>query len=165
MTCADALEAIEAIAAGDLALDGEIAAHVAGCRSCAAALDLATRIERALVALPAASAPPRFTQEVAAAVRRERWRSEERVDRAFNVTIAAGLGLVGAALVSLFYVGSLAQMVLAVADTLARAAQEPPAWQPSGSLPILWMMAAAAAMAVGVWWWLERSPRFDDESV
>jgi anti-sigma factor RsiW len=156
MTCADALDLVEAVAAGDLTLQGELAAHVAGCHGCTAALDAATRIEKALAAFSASPAPARFTQEVLVAVRRERWRSEERVDRVFNLTMGAGIAVVAVALVSLLNLGGLAQILLGAVETLSTVPR-PPVVRAS-SFPIVWLSIGLATMAFVVWWWVERGP-------
>ncbi len=163
MTCADAEDLIEAVAAGETPPAGELAAHLADCRRCAAALATASRIERALVALPAPSAPVRFAQDVLAAIRRERWRSEERVDRVFNVTIAAAIVVVAAALVSLLNLGSLAQMLIAAAEKMSAIPQRPPAWPPPAPLPVLSLAVVLVTMAVGVWWWAERRSPYEGD--
>jgi hypothetical protein len=156
MTCAEAADLIEAVAAGDTLPDGELAVHLSGCQACAAALDAAIRIERALAARPAPAAPHGFAAQALAAIRRERWRSEERVDRAFNVTIVAALVVVTVAIVSLFNLGSLAQMALVAIDTLSQIPRQSPGWQGAPPLPTLGLSMAAATLALGVWWWAER---------
>src|SRR5215471_8384849 len=133
MTCAQADELIDAVASGDVVPDAVFAAHIAGCRACAAALQVARGIERALSAAPAMAAPVRFSEDVLARIRRERWRFEERVDRAFNLTIAAGVALVVVALVSLLNLGSLAQMLLVAGETLSHISHETPPWAASGT--------------------------------
>ena len=69
MTCADLTDMIEPWAAGEFEPPAEAAAHVAGCRSCAAQLALAREIEAALAAPHVA--PPQFTANVLRAVRQE----------------------------------------------------------------------------------------------
>src|SRR5262245_31553209 len=101
MTCRDALHLVEAIAAGDLELDDAVRAHFESCPGCASALAAARRIELALQARSAPTAPPRFTSSVLARIRNDRWRSEQRVDRIFNLAIVAA---------SLFVIAGLAAM-------------------------------------------------------
>jgi hypothetical protein len=158
MTCAEVKELVEAIAAGDVPLEGALAAHVAACPDCAAALESATRIERALAAMPMPAVPARFVQAVLEAVRRERWLYEQRVDRAFNLTIAAGVGLVVIALVTLFNAGSVAQFLMLALDTLSDVSQQPPGWPASvgASRAVLWLTTLMVATGVSVWWWAER---------
>jgi hypothetical protein len=163
MTCADAQDLIEMVAAGEAAPDGPLALHLAGCRTCAAALDVASRIERALITRGAPPAPAGFAQRVVATIRRERWRSEERMDRAFNLTIAVAIAAVGVALVSLFNVGSLAQMLLAAVDTISRIPQQPSGLSGAAPLPVLGLTAAVATMALVVWWWAERRSDYEQK--
>ncbi len=87
MTCSDALHLVEAIAAGDLEVDETVRTHFETCPRCASALASARRLEVALQARPKPQAPARFTQAVLGRIRQERWRSEQRVDRVFNVAI------------------------------------------------------------------------------
>src|SRR5437763_9475113 len=88
MFCDEALDSVEAIAAGELAPDGRIAEHLASCPNCAAALDSARALERMLRVRPVPKAPPQFTVKTVARVRRARWRSEQFLDVGFNVAIA-----------------------------------------------------------------------------
>ncbi len=163
MTCAGAADLIEAVAAGDAAIDGELAAHLSGCPACAAALDTATQIERMLAARPAPAAPSGFTQQALAAIRRERWQLEERVDRAFNVTMVAALVVVAVALVSLLNVGSLAQIVLVAVGSIAEIPRQSSGWQGAPPLPALGLTAAVATLALGVWRWAEHRPGREPE--
>jgi anti-sigma factor RsiW len=155
MTCADAVDLIEAVAAGDLTPDAELTAHLAGCPACAAALGAAVRLERTLAARPAPAAPSGFAQRTMAAVRRERWQSEERVDRMFNVTIAGAIVVVILAVVSFFNLGSLAQLALVAVDTLSEVPRQSPGWQGGAPLPVAGLTMAVATLALGVWWWAE----------
>src|SRR4051812_20720979 len=100
MTCRDVLDRVEAVAAGDEPASAEFRAHLEGCISCAAARAEARRIEGMLAARPAPPAPARFTAAVTSHIRQVRWRSEQYVDRMFNIalllgalTIAAGGGV------------------------------------------------------------------------
>ena len=89
MFCDEALDAVEAIAAGDLTPDGRVAEHLTSCPNCAAALDGARQLERSLRARPAPAPPPQFTSRTLARVRRARWRSDQFLDVGFNVAIVA----------------------------------------------------------------------------
>jgi hypothetical protein len=153
MTCSEARELIDPIASGDLESD-PFRIHVAGCPACAGALAQAERIERALAALPAFPPPPRFSQAVRARVRRERWRYEERVDRAFNLTIAVGLVAVAAAVLGLLNITSLARMLFVAVETVTEATRQPA--PQAGSLVTVGLPALLIAVAVAVWWWAER---------
>src|SRR5436190_20101063 len=90
LTCRETDELMEAVAAGDQPADAAFVAHVQTCVRCAAELASARRIEDVLAARPTAAAPPRFAAAVASRIRREYWRSEQQVDRVFNLAVAAG---------------------------------------------------------------------------
>ena len=155
MFCDEALEAVEAIAAGDLTPDGRVAEHLESCPNCAAALVDAQRLERSLRARPAPSAPPQFTSRTLARVRRARWRSDQFLDVGFNVAIIAlvvalvggvwmlvhrsGLDAVSSDAVNLMGSG-LAAFIRRVAP----------------SLPLYAGAAALVVSALGLWWWAER---------
>src|SRR5206468_7798869 len=83
----ESLDAVEAIAAGELKPEGRIATHLETCPNCAAALASARRLEQLLQARPVQTAPPQFTARTMAALRRRRWRSEQFVDVGFNVAL------------------------------------------------------------------------------
>src|SRR6185295_6607356 len=89
MFCDEALDTVEAIAAGELTADGRVAAHLASCPNCALALDSARQLERSLRQRPVPSPPAQFTTRTLARVRRARWRSDQFLDLAFNVAISA----------------------------------------------------------------------------
>src|SRR5690242_21754421 len=89
MFCDEALDAVEAIAAGDVTPDGRIADHLSSCPNCAAALVDAQRLERSLRARPVPSPPPQFTSRTLARVRRARWRRDQFLDVGFNAAIIA----------------------------------------------------------------------------
>jgi predicted anti-sigma-YlaC factor YlaD len=155
MFCDEALDAVEAIAAGDLTPDGRIAEHLASCANCAGALDDARHLERSLRARPAPAAPPQFTSRTLARVRRARWRSDQFLDVGFNVAIISlvvalfggvwmlvhrsGLDAVSSDAANLFGTGFVA-MVRRVAP----------------SLPLYAGAAVLLASALGLWWWAER---------
>jgi predicted anti-sigma-YlaC factor YlaD len=155
MFCDEALDAVEAIAAGDLTPDGRIAEHLSSCPNCAAALVDAQRLERSLRARPAPAAPPQFTSRTLARVRRARWRSDQFLDLGFNVAIVAlvvalfggvwmlvhrsGLDNVSSDAVNLMGTGLVA-FIRRVAP----------------SLPLYAGAAALLVSALGLWWWAER---------
>ena len=89
MFCDEALDAVEAIASNDLAPDGRVAAHLATCPNCAAALVSARALEQLLQRRAAPSAPSQFTSRTLARVRRARWRSDQFLDVGFNLAIGA----------------------------------------------------------------------------
>ena len=155
MFCDEALDAVERIAAGDLAADGRIAEPLNTCPNCAAALDSARRVERLLRQRPVPRVPPQFTTSTLGKVRRARWRSDQWLDAGFNLGIAAmvvamlaalwmflnrsGLAAVSNDAVSLFGTG--------LSTFTARIAP---------SLPLYGGAAALLATALGIWWWAER---------
>src|ERR1700719_761416 len=89
MFCDEALDTVEAIAAGDLTADGRVAAHLASCPNCALALEDARQLEASLRRRAAPAAPAEFTSRTLARIRRARWRSDQFLDVGFNVAIAA----------------------------------------------------------------------------
>ena len=155
MFCDEALDAVEAIAAGEMTADGRIADHLASCPNCAAALVAARQLERVLQRRGAPTPPAQFTARTLARVRRARWRSDQFLDVGFNVAIVVlvaavfggvwmllnrtGLTAVSSDAVDLFGTG-LVTLVRRVAP----------------SLPLYGGAAALLASALGVWWWAER---------
>jgi len=155
MFCDEALDAVEAIAAGELTPDGRIADHLATCPNCAAALDGARNLEHMLQRRPVPQPPAQFTSRTLTRVRRARWRSEQFLDVGFNVAIGAivlaviggiwillhrsGLAVVGSDAVDLFGSGMM---------TLVR--------RVAPSLPLYAAATAVLATALVLWWWAER---------
>jgi predicted anti-sigma-YlaC factor YlaD len=156
MFCDETLDAVEAVAAGELTPQGRVADHLATCPNCAAALDSARRLERLLQARTVPRPPPHFTTRTLTRIRRVRWRSEQFLDVGFNVAIAAivagvlvgiwmllnrsGLGAVSGDVVGLFETG-----VIALARRVAP------------SVPLYAGASALVLTALGLWWWAERS--------
>jgi anti-sigma factor RsiW len=154
VSCRELLDAVEAIAAGDQPITDAARAHLETCPGCAAALATARRIEEALASRPAVDAPPRFTSAVLHRIRRERWRSEERVDRLFNVAmaVAALLVLVGAGF--LLNVGAAIQLASGASQLLGTIGEE----LLRKAAPEMGTYAAAMALlvsALGMWWWAD----------
>jgi anti-sigma factor RsiW len=155
MFCDEALDVVESIADGELTPEGRVAAHLATCPNCAAALASARRLEQALRARPVPRAPARFTARTMTTLRRQRWRSEQFVDVGFNVALAAvGLIVVGGALMLLQRAGlitagngALGLVSGGVAGIVRRVAP---------TLPVYVGAAALLGGALGVWWWAER---------
>src|SRR6266852_10002713 len=87
MFCDEALDSIEAIAAGDIVADGRVASHLGSCPNCATALAHARTLEQLLQRRMAPRAPAQFTARTLTRVRRARWRNEQFVDTAFNAAI------------------------------------------------------------------------------
>jgi hypothetical protein len=155
MTCRDVLDLVEPIAAGDQDVEPSVRAHVESCPRCASALASARRIELALAADEPLEAPVRFTPTVLARIRRERWRTEQNVDRLFNVAVAAALILVAVgvlALLNLSGVMAAGRVGWSVLTTITGEAV-------AHAAPFVATYVAAAgllASALGMWWWAER---------
>jgi len=91
MSCSDVLDLIEPIAAGELGADEAVRAHLQSCVTCAAALASAQRLESALKGMEIPPAPATFAATVMQRIRRDRWQSEQNVDRLFNLAIVAAV--------------------------------------------------------------------------
>jgi len=107
MTCATALDLVEAIAAGEVLVDAEMRLHIETCPRCAAALAAARIVESALAAREAPEAPERFVSMVLQRIRREGWQTEQQVDRFFNVAVVAALVLVIGGIAALMNLGGV----------------------------------------------------------
>lgn len=156
MICRDVQNVIESLAADEMAAARDVRDHLTTCVRCAAALALARRIESSLRPREMPRAPARFTAAVLARVRRDRWRAEQRVDRAFNVTImAAGLLLVVGVVMLLNLSG-----VAAITSDMSRLIAEGFRVAAARLMPALPAYLAGMVLlitAVGVWWWAERT--------
>jgi predicted anti-sigma-YlaC factor YlaD len=155
MFCDEALDAVEAIAAGDLTPDGRVAEHLASCPNCSAALVSAQQLERVLRRRGVPQPSAQFTTRTLGRVRRARWRSDQFLDVGFNLAIIfvvvavfggvwmllnrTGLAAVSTDAVDLF--GSV------FVSLVRRAAP---------SLPLYGGAAALLASALAIWWWAER---------
>jgi anti-sigma factor RsiW len=155
MICNEVHDAIEPIAAGELAPDDRIAAHLSSCPHCAAALENARRLERILQARPAPRAPAQFTSRTMARVRRARWRTEQVLDLGFNVTIGLVLlAILGGVWLLMHRSGLVAvsndavELLGAGLVTLARYV--------APTVPLYAGATALLATALGIWWWAER---------
>ena len=155
MFCDEALDSVEAIAAGDLAPDGRVASHLATCPNCALALEGARRLEASLRRRAAPTAPAEFTSRTLARIRRARWRSDQFLDVGFNVAIllvvvsvVAGVWMLlnrtGIVSVSGDAVNVFGSGFVALARRVAPA------------LPLYAGAAALLVSALGLWWWAER---------
>jgi len=155
MFCDEILELIEPIAAGDLALDGRMSTHLASCAGCAAALESARGIERALQTRAAPRPTPQFTARIMSRLRRDRWRREQFLDAGFNLAIGLVLFSVVVAAWLLLYRSGLTGVGQQAVDLL-NAAVVNVARRVVPSLPLYVEAAALLAIALGVWWWAER---------
>jgi anti-sigma factor RsiW len=111
-------------------------------------------IDRVLATQPTPVVREDFTAATLTRVRRERWRSEQRLDLAFNLVVAfAGLGGLAGLWIVLAATGVLS-MSTAVAEVFVHAVNQ--AFR--AFLPVLPMYLLAAAVlfsGLGVWWWAE----------
>src|SRR5260370_22951721 len=134
MFCDEALDAVEAIAAGELTPEGRIAAHLASCPNCADALRSARALDQMLQRRPIPAPPAGFTTKTLTRVRRVRWQSDQYLDLAFNVAIGAvvvGMILGGWILLVRTRLGSVG----GDAFNLFESALGPPAHRGAPSLP------------------------------
>jgi predicted anti-sigma-YlaC factor YlaD len=155
MFCDEALDAIEAIAAAELMPDGRVAAHLASCPNCAAALVSARSLEQMLQRRAVPAAPSQFTSRTMARVRRARWRSDQFLDLGFNVAVGfLVLAVVGGVWLLLNRSGLVAVSNDAV--DLLGSGLVTFARRIAPSLPLYAGAAAVLATALGIWWWAER---------
>ena len=155
MFCDEALDCVEAIAAGDLTADGRVASHLATCPNCAFALERARQLEASLRRRVAPVAPAQFTTRTLARIRRARWRSDQFLDVGFNVAIGlivmsalAGVWMLlhrtGLASVSGDAVNVFGSGFVSLARRVAPA------------VPLYAGAAALLVSALGIGWWAER---------
>ncbi|HZT76345.1 MAG TPA: hypothetical protein VFA27_06795 [Vicinamibacterales bacterium] len=155
MFCDEALNSVEAIAAGELTPEGRIAEHLTTCADCAAALESARRVERLLRARPAPSAPAQFTTRTLGRVRRARWRSEQVVDAGFNAAIAL---IVAGVVVGIWMLAHRTGLAAVSNDAVELFATGLSAFarRVGPSLPLYAGATALVGTALGIWWWAER---------
>jgi anti-sigma factor RsiW len=155
MTCREVDDLIEAVVAGDEPGSEAFHSHVEGCVRCAAAVAAARQIELALAARPVETAPVSFAATVVARIRRERWRSEQHVDRLFNAVLVVGVALVIGGMLALLNLsgvtGAIGAGVALMNQFGSRLIVEA---APSVSTYLL--SAAFFLTALIVWWWAER---------
>jgi predicted anti-sigma-YlaC factor YlaD len=155
MFCDEALDAVEAIASGDLTADGRIAEHLSTCPNCGAALVRARQLEQVLQRRGVPQPSAQFTARTLARVRRARWRSDQFLDVGFNVAIIFVVVAVFGGVWMLVNRTGLAAVSTDAVDlfgsafvTLVR--------RVAPSLPLYAGAAALLASALGIWWWAER---------
>jgi hypothetical protein len=157
--CQDFLDRVEAMAAGDLPLDGIARAHVESCPACASALASARRLESMLAAVEVPSTPVAFTVHVLQRIRRERWRSEQNVDRLFNVAVASAVLLVAGGIFTMLNV----DMVLTLSGSAWVVLRDGTRTALKEAAPFIGTYIAAAgllASGLGMWWWAERKLQY-----
>lgn len=156
MTCSHVLDLVESVAARDLAVDEEIRAHIETCPRCAGALATARRVEAALAAREAPEAPARFTPMVLQRIGREKWHTEQQVDRFFNAAVAAALVLVVGGIAALLNLGGVLGTAAGTLSLLSSVSGQ----VARDAAPTLNTYIAAAGLlvtALGMWWWAERT--------
>ena len=159
MECADVLDLVEPIAAGDLPPDERVREHLHSCPACAGALASAQRLETLLKAMEFPAAPAAFVSQVLQRIRRDRWRSEQNVDRLFNVAIVAAVILIAGGLLALLNVGTVMSLTASVWTLLKEGSRE----TVRTAVPTVVTYVAAAgllASALGMWAWAERRMQF-----
>jgi anti-sigma factor RsiW len=155
VTCDKVLEIVEAIAAGDVEVDGALREHFETCPRCASTLASARRLETLLVARAKPKAPDGFTQAVLARIRQEQWQSEEQVDRLFNVAIVIALLLVVGSVIALTNVDA----ALGAAGTVWGMVASASGQAVSAAAPVFLTYVAAIGLlmsALVMWWWADR---------
>jgi anti-sigma factor RsiW len=155
MFCDEALDTVEAIAAGEVMPDGRVASHLASCPNCALALERARQLEASLRQREVPAPPAQFTSRTLARVRRARWRSDQFLDVGFNVAI----GLIAVAVLGgvwmLLHRTGLASVSGDAVDVFGSGFVEL-AKRVAPSLPLYAGAAALLLSALGIWWWAER---------
>jgi hypothetical protein len=155
MSCADALELVEPVAAADLPMDPAARAHFETCPGCAGALASARRVEAMLRAVETPPAPPAFSGIVLQRIRRERWRSEQQVDRLFNIAIVLAVVLVAGSIAAMLN----AQTVFDVSRSawlLLKGSARSAVAEAAPTLPTYVAAAGLLVSALAMWWWAER---------
>jgi anti-sigma factor RsiW len=155
MFCDEALESVEAIAAGELNPDGRIAEHLKSCPNCAAALVSARALEGMLRVRPAPKPSAQFTTRTLARVRRARWRSEQFLDVGFNIAIGV---VVLAVIAGIWMLLNRSGLVAVSNDAVDLFGTSLVAFarRVSPSLPLYAGATALLATALAIWWWAER---------
>ena len=155
MYCDEVLEAIEPIAAGELAPSTRVTEHLASCRGCTGALESARRVDALLRGRAAPVPPPNFSSRVMNGLRRARWRTEQMLDWGFNVALVAAAVLVVAGVWMVMRRSGL-NTVSADAIELLGPGMVLFARRITPSLPLYGGATALLGTALGVWWWAER---------
>ena len=155
MFCDEALDLVESIADGELTPEGRVAAHLATCPNCAAALDSARRLEQAVGARPGSRAPARFTARTMTILRRRRWRSEQFLDVGFNVALGAVALVVVVGVVVLLNRAGVTSIGTGAMDFMSDGVMRL-ARRAAPAVPVYAGATALLATALGIWWWAEK---------
>ena len=155
MFCDEALDTVEAIAAGEVMPDGRVASHLATCPNCALALERARQLEASLRRREIPAAPAQFTSRTLARIRRARWRTDQFLDLGFNLAIGAlAVAVLGGVWMLVNRSGLAA--VSSDAATVFGSGFVALARRVMPSLPLYAGAAALLASALGIWWWAEK---------
>ena len=155
MFCDEALDSVEAIAAGEMMPDGRVASHLATCPNCAWALHRARELEASLRRRAIPVAPAQFTSRTLAKIRRARWRTDQFLDLGFNLAIGAVVVAVLGGIWMLLHRAGLTAVSGDVVDVAATGLVAL-ARRVAPSLPLYAGAAALLVSALGIWWWAER---------
>jgi anti-sigma factor RsiW len=155
MVCTDLDELIEPIATGEMVADGEVQAHLASCMVCSHALELARQIDGVLAAQAVPDLPAAFTTRLMGRLRRERWRSEQYLDLAFNIAVGLALATTVGGLVMVLATSGLAAVSADLTRLLVSGAAELLS-AVTRALPVYSVAAAVFASGLAIWWWAER---------
>jgi anti-sigma factor RsiW len=155
MFCDEALNAVEAVAAGERPADGRIADHYATCPNCASALESARALERMLQQRLVPTPSAQFTSRTLTRVRRARWRSEQALDIGFNLAIAVVILAIVAGGWMVLNRSGLNVVSKDAVDLLASGLVTF-AHQVAPSLPLYLGATALLVTAIGIWWWAEK---------
>jgi anti-sigma factor RsiW len=155
VTCDEIRLLVEAIAAGDRDVDGEIRAHLESCPACAAQLASAQRIEMLLRARPVPAPPDTFTATVVSRIRTERWEHEQHVDRIFNITIAVAIALVVGGVAALTNIDAVVSLAARIGGLLAQTSGRMAAQAAPTVLTYVGAVSLLMSTLV-MWWWADR---------
>ena len=155
MVCTHLDELIEPIAVGDVVPDADARAHLASCAACAHALELARQIDGVLAAQPVPDVGPAFTSRLMVRLRRERWRSEQYLDVAFNIAVALAVVTTVGGLVMVLAASGLTTVSPDLTGLFVSGAAEVLS-AVTPALPVYGIAAAVFASGMAIWWWAER---------
>ena len=160
MFCDEALDAVEAIAAGELTPDGRVAGAPRDVSRTAR-----RRSRRARARADAAARAPRRARRRSSprarwrAIRRARWRSDQFLDVGFNLAIGLVVVRDRGGVWMLLHRSGLTSVSNDAVD-LFRSEFVALARRVAPSLPLYAGAAALLASALGIWWWAERGATF-----
>jgi predicted anti-sigma-YlaC factor YlaD len=164
MFCDQLLESVEAIAAGEMAEDADVAAHLESCAGCRVALAHAREVDRLLRVRRVPTPPEQFTAQALTRIRRQRWQSEQTVDAVFNATLvligiaivagiwalAAWTGLVSGSWSVAGGLDAIDSAVAFVSTSISTFGR-----QAAPTLPLYVAAVGLLASALALWWWAE----------